>query len=157
MWRCVRICVCVQVAREEEDDFGMEMDMPEMDDLSSVAEQPSMSMGLMGEAPGALDETKAFFEDSQLVNEEDVEAEAEAPTEEELKEWSSRTRKTLRLLKNHMDDNETVDTGKLLQGCSRPTAAAVFYQLLVLKTHNKLDVQQDAPYSNIMVSQVAAA
>jgi chromatin segregation and condensation protein Rec8/ScpA/Scc1 (kleisin family) len=40
----------------------------------------------------------------------------------------------------------------IVDGTNRATAAAVFYQLLVLKTHKYIDLEQDSPYADITIS-----
>jgi len=42
----------------------------------------------------------------------------------------------------------------LVEGHSRKEAARIFYQLLVLKSHSVVQVQQAAPYEDITISQL---
>lgn len=71
--------------------------------------------------------------------------------EEELFGWSSRTKKMHQNLANHMKNKKSVQFDKVVEGKARNTAAGVFYQLLVLKSHSIIDVEQKQAYSDITI------
>jgi len=64
--------------------------------------------------------------------------------------WSSRTQKILRYL-NTKDDKEFCYQD-LIQGKARKTAVGLVYELLVLKTHDHIEIDQQKPYGQIKFS-----
>jgi cohesin complex subunit SCC1 len=78
--------------------------------------------------------------------------------------WHKHTVKVLSMLKNQMSNGEeegedAVPKGsglsydKLSKGCSRHTAASVFFELLQLKTWDFIELDQEESYGDIQVSQ----
>jgi len=68
-------------------------------------------------------------------------------------EFSRRTKKMLTLLSNQMKGKKSINFSSIVRGKTRQTAAAVFYQLLVLKTRTYVDLQQKAPYEEIVITE----
>jgi cohesin complex subunit SCC1 len=72
--------------------------------------------------------------------------------------WHKHTVKVLSLLKNRMgrdDDEDTegqISYNDISKGCSRRTAASVFFELLQLKTWDFIELDQEESYGDIMVS-----
>ncbi|KAG8082456.1 hypothetical protein GUJ93_ZPchr0014g47132 [Zizania palustris] len=71
---------------------------------------------------------------------------------------STRTRTVARyfhqLLEDHkcQQGNNSVRLGQVLQGRKRETSARFFYETLVLKSHGLIEVNQEQPYEEIIVS-----
>jgi cohesin complex subunit SCC1 len=80
-------------------------------------------------------------------------SQSEEEEEEQLFGWSSRTKKMHQTLSNAMKKQKSVQFEKVVEGKARNTAAGVFYQLLVLKSHSVIDVEQPKPYSDIKISK----
>jgi len=68
-------------------------------------------------------------------------------------EWTRRTKKMLTYLGKEMTNKPSIKFSKVVQGKTRQTAAAVFYQLLVLKTHTYVNLQQEQPYGDITITK----
>lgn len=76
--------------------------------------------------------------------------------EAEQGDFSFRTKKMQQLLKNRMARTKSVGLMELCEGHSRKVAANIFYQLLVLKSHSVIQVNQKAPYQDIRISDLKA-
>lgn len=107
---------------------------------------------------------KASVKDAQRLQDmqsffgEAVSSAPQAEEEEDAKEQQramQRTRKTHQVLKNEMKKRNTdsLHFNEWMKERSRTTAAAVFYQLLVLKSHQHINVSQDAPFEDITISK----
>lgn len=66
--------------------------------------------------------------------------------------WSRRTRKMHQWLDREMQNKEKMSF-ESLGDMSAKTAASVFYQLLVLKTHSYISVEQEEAYGDILISK----
>merc|ERR1712150_239406 len=66
--------------------------------------------------------------------------------------WSRRTRKMHQWLDREMRDKENLSF-ESLGNMSTKTASSVFYQLLVLKTHSYINVDQEESYGDIVISK----
>jgi len=86
------------------------------------------------------DEASVFFGDDKQEGKEST-------------DWSQRTKKMLTFLSNQLKNKEEIEFNKLVEGKRRKVAAAVFYQLLVLKSHSCIDLQQEEPYGEILVKK----
>lgn len=161
-----------QIPMEEEEDFPPpqqeddDMPMPFDDDIEqppSPEDQPAEISGLdiSGEGMGAFE--------LGLVNdfEEDIGPRQEGGSDavSSSSKWHKHTVKVLSLLKQNMtsgakeDDDEEGQTkatelsyDKLSAGCSRRTAASVFFEILQLKTWDFIEVEQDEPYADITLT-----
>jgi len=83
-------------------------------------------------------------------------AAAAAPADEPRQEgFSARTVKCYDFLKRELQSQPTVSFEATMQASRHPrqTAASLFYELLVLKTHDFIAVDQPAPYGDIEVSK----
>lgn len=79
--------------------------------------------------------------------------------------WHPHTVKVFEMLKRHMpppSDEEVEEKQvdmlsyhQLSQGCSRRTAAGVFFELLQLKTWDFIDLEQDDAFGDILVTRGA--
>lgn len=68
--------------------------------------------------------------------------------------WSDRTIKMFYALRGRLTDatpSTTLQT--LIEGKSRSTAAAIFLETLVLKTHDYIDIAQSEPYGDIAITR----
>jgi len=76
---------------------------------------------------------------------------------EEAGKWHPHTSKVLGMLKNNMveSNNGALSFNNLSVGCSRRTAAGVFFELLQLKTWDFIDVNQKEAYGDITVTEGA--
>ncbi|KAG2251825.1 sister chromatid cohesion 1 protein 2 isoform X3 [Brassica napus] len=95
--------------------------------------------------------------DAILMNEEQVNAHETEDLQQET--WSARTRNVAKFLeKTFLEQREKGEEEKasLLQLCRGRTqkeSARLFYETLVLKTKGYLEVKQDHPYSDILLSR----
>lgn len=84
-------------------------------------------------------------------------AEGETPSQDVsaaggVKGWSVRTRgvaSRLQQVFREGGEEKSVPLEGLLEGYGRKTAAKMFFEVLVLKTSNYIDVKQEEPYGNV--------
>ncbi|KAG7382174.1 Double-strand-break repair protein rad21 [Phytophthora pseudosyringae] len=70
--------------------------------------------------------------------------------------WHPHTVKVMKVLRKSLNDKEEVTYKQLTKKTQdRRTAAALFFELLQLKTLDYVDVEQAAPYSDIKISKAA--
>ncbi|KAG7380074.1 Double-strand-break repair protein rad21 [Phytophthora boehmeriae] len=70
--------------------------------------------------------------------------------------WHPHTVKVMKVLRTSLDNKEEVTYKQLTKKKpDRRTAAALFFELLQLKTLDYVDIQQAAPYSDIKISKAA--
>jgi cohesin complex subunit SCC1 len=108
-------------------------DVNETGDTSKAADDSILGQDTDGNADGNVAENRA---ESKRTN-----------------GWSKRTRKMHQFLSNTLVDDKPLQFNEMVQGKSRKTAACIFYELLVLKTTDYIDVQQDQPYADITISK----
>jgi hypothetical protein len=124
------------------------------------------------EETGILPEEPSFFEPElpdrttdeetrMRIEDEDEEAQARARQDEReatekpptAKELIARTQKMYALLKKKFEAKDSLSFGELLgDSATRATAAGNFYQLLVLKTEDYVQVLQPKPYGDITIT-----
>lgn len=94
-----------------------------------------------------------LIEDDFLdVKEGAAEATREVTTEEwEQASWSKRTQKMMANLRTGFEAQEELSFNDMTHKKSRRTAAACLFELLVLKTKDFVQIQQDEPYGDIIV------
>jgi len=73
--------------------------------------------------------------------------------EEELFGWSQRTKKMHQILTTEMRNKKSVQFDKIVDGKARNVAAGIFYQMLVLKTHSVISVDQKKPFEDFTISK----
>lgn len=73
--------------------------------------------------------------------------------EEENQPWSKRTIKMREFLGKSFGDDDKISYTNLIAGKKRHTAAGTFFELLVLKTKNYIDIEQRAPYEEIFIKK----
>jgi cohesin complex subunit SCC1 len=104
------------------------------------------------------------LEDDIVGDEDDPRQEAGDDAVSSMGKWHKHTVKVYSMLKDNMtapeedEDAEESKPGrlsynKLSAGCSRRTAAGVFFELLQLKTWDYIDLDQDESYGDIKVSR----
>ncbi|CAH8358047.1 unnamed protein product [Eruca vesicaria subsp. sativa] len=95
--------------------------------------------------------------DAILMNEEQVNAHGTEDLQQET--WSARTRSVAKFLeKTFLEQREKGEEEKasllhLCRGRTQKESARLFYETLVLKTKGYLEVKQDHPYSDILLSR----
>ncbi|WOL02436.1 sister chromatid cohesion 1 protein 3-like isoform X2 [Canna indica] len=73
-------------------------------------------------------------------------------------QWSSRTRFVAQYLYDKLshrkgeEQKASLSLHQLMQGSKRSDCARFFYEILILKEHQCVDVDQDSPYSEIIIS-----
>ncbi|XP_013587887.1 PREDICTED: sister chromatid cohesion 1 protein 2-like isoform X2 [Brassica oleracea var. oleracea] len=118
--------------------------------------RPSNSFTFFDECPSAFCEDRRDL-DAILMNEEQVNAHETEDLQQET--WLARTRNVAKFLeKTFLEQREKGEEEKasLLQLCRGRTqkeSARLFYETLVLKTKGYLEVKQDHPYSDILLSR----
>ncbi|GMH91521.1 hypothetical protein TrST_g5336 [Triparma strigata] len=81
------------------------------------------------------------------LNVEDVKVDAAG------NKWHPHTAKVLSMLKSNMSGSKSLSFDALSVGCSRRTAAGVFFELLQLKTWDYIEVEQTEAYGDIAVAK----
>jgi len=71
------------------------------------------------------------------------------------KSMTERTLKVMNIFNETFKTQSEIDLNKMVAGKKRITAARCFYEVLVLKTKNFIDVKQDAPYADITITKSA--
>ena len=75
--------------------------------------------------------------------------------------WHKHTVKVLSMLKNLIGDRDSgfdgsnsgeVSYDQICKGCSRHTAASVFFELLQLKTWDFIELEQHESYSDVLIT-----
>ena len=69
--------------------------------------------------------------------------------------WHPHTRKVYQLMREELQDKSATTTASfqsLTEGCSRRTAAAIFFEVLQLKTWDILEVDQKSAYGDIVLT-----
>ncbi|XP_018484795.2 sister chromatid cohesion 1 protein 2 isoform X2 [Raphanus sativus] len=119
--------------------------------------RPGNSFTSFEEHPSEICEDRRDL-DAILMNEEQVNAQDE--TEDLQQEtWSARTRNVAKFLeKTFLEQREKGEEEKaslleLCRGRTQKESARLFYETLVLKTKGYLEVKQDHPYSDILLSR----
>ena len=69
--------------------------------------------------------------------------------------WHPHTVKVLDMLRKNMEGEDTLNYNDLSKGCSRRTAAGVFFELLQLKSWNYIELQQGGAYGDIVIAKGA--
>ncbi|ETW01444.1 hypothetical protein H310_06959 [Aphanomyces invadans] len=129
-------------------DHGIEMrDDDEQKEEEREVDEDAVHLGL------DLDLTLAPVNDIQ-ANLGTLEESAAATTTAVDHKWHPHTVKVLRVLRQALEDKETVSYKALAKTTrSRRTAAALFFEMLQLKTLDFIDVDQPKPYGNIHISK----
>jgi len=104
----------------------------------------------------------SHYEEPQVAAEEQTEADREREEkkrEEELvpvESWSERTLRMQRFLRQMFDSAPSIKElsfKALVEGQSKKVVAGTFFEFLVLKTKNRIDLRQEYPYGDILVSK----
>jgi hypothetical protein len=95
-------------------------------------------------------------ERERLLRERSIRDQEELKRHVAEKGVTDRTLKVMNIFNETFKHQDQVNFNRMLEGKQRVTAARCFYELLVLKTRNFVDVQQDAPYENIIVTKPTA-
>lgn len=143
-----------------QDDFGSAAYQPEDVDASSVAsDRSNFSIGAQNDLEKELYEVDEVGDDDQprqVAGDELV---------SHTTKWHKHTVRVLGMFKRNMkssnadeDDAEEMEKqtqlsyNKLSQGCSRRTAAGVFFEMLQLKTWDFVELNQDRSYGDISIT-----
>jgi len=151
-----------------QDEFGTveykNDDLAEDDDLSVHSDRSSFSLGAVN------DLEKELYE---VGNEEEAEDQPRQAAGDELvshtTKWHKHTVRVLGMLKRNMESSQNAEEddadlddeemnkpsqlsyNKLSAGCSRRTAAGVFFEMLQLKTWDFVELNQDKSYGDITI------
>ncbi|XP_050911958.1 sister chromatid cohesion 1 protein 4 isoform X26 [Lathyrus oleraceus] len=96
--------------------------------------------------------------DDEIIDDDDDDADGFAPgaegTQLENSGWSSRTRAVAKYLqtlfdKEDLHGRQSLHLDKILVGKTRKEASRMFFETLVLKTRDYIDVEQTKPFANI--------
>ncbi|CAK8542549.1 unnamed protein product [Lathyrus sativus] len=96
--------------------------------------------------------------DDEIIDDDDDDADGFAPgaegTQLENSGWSSRTRAVAKYLqtlfdKEDLHGKQNLHLDKILAGKTRKEASRMFFETLVLKTRDYIDVEQTEPFANI--------
>eukprot|EP00035_Acanthoeca_spectabilis_P023278 m.448629 g.448629 ORF g.448629 m.448629 type:complete len:577 (-) comp19688_c0_seq1:1630-3360(-) len=138
-----------------------EMPMPfeaEQNPIDETVDEPSRA----GSAVLGNDTTMGsdFAEDPSVLHsrvEEELEEEQITSTEFGEDHLTSRTKKMIESLQKGFEDSKTgaLSYNKMTQKKSRRTAAACLFELLVLKTKDYIDIEQDSPFGDLTITAAA--
>mmetsp|Transcript_36913 Transcript_36913/g.60020 ORF Transcript_36913/g.60020 Transcript_36913/m.60020 type:complete len:700 (+) Transcript_36913:250-2349(+) len=67
--------------------------------------------------------------------------------------WHQRTVNMMKLCSRLLEDKEELTYQSLAKGRKRRTVASCFFEILQLKTWDRIELSQDAPYENIIISR----
>lgn len=96
--------------------------------------------------------TNSFFDDANGdVEGEDEEGASESNTAGQG--LSLRTRKMYSFLQQKLDNKENVTYQEVAQKVTRHTAAGMFFETLMLKSKNYIDVSQNGAYEDVVISR----
>lgn len=90
------------------------------------------------------------------VKDSDVEMdEDDDMVNEDVKKWSIRTKRMLAFFKGKMKEKKTneISYQELVDGKARAVAAGTFFEALVLKSHNFVELNQSSPYGDIKIKK----
>ena len=134
--------------------------MPDGDwDAGNTAPYPTPNPGGKGEHAAGLSgledlltgKTPGGGEDASEIAEEETPSQDKSASQG-VKGWSVRTKGVANRLQQVFQEKgmeESVPLDGLLGGYGRRTAAKMFFEVLVLKTSNFIDVKQESPYGNV--------
>ena len=94
------------------------------------------------ESDGEAEENGGADDDDDVIN-------------EDVKKWSVRTKRMLAFFKGKMREYNTdeISYQDLVSGKARTVAAGTFFEALVLKSHNFVELSQDKPYGDISIKK----
>ncbi|CAN8272938.1 unnamed protein product [Cochlearia groenlandica] len=149
--------VCEQVEIAPETPMRESMSIPYFKDPETCEKEtrPASSFTYFDEHPSGFSKDRDL--DDILINDEQVNENATEDLRQET--WSARTRSVVKFLeKKFMEQKEKEEEEKvsLLQVCRGRTqkeSARLFYETLMLKTKGYLEVKQDHPYSDIILTR----
>jgi len=136
---------------EEEQYFEADVDASSTPGKGSIASHSSFSLG----------HVNALEQDLFNTDEDEVGSDQRQNSGTELvsssAKWHPHTVKVFGMLKRNMTDGERNELSydEISKGCSRKTAASVFFELLQLKTWDFIEVHQDESYADIQVQKGA--
>ena len=102
----------------------------------------------------AVNDIAGVDDDDDNNNNNNGEADA-VDTRDPGQKWHPHTTKVLDMLRRNMEGQHSLSYDELSKGCSRRTAAGVFFELLQLKSWNFVEIQQQGPYGDIVISKGA--
>jgi cohesin complex subunit SCC1 len=70
--------------------------------------------------------------------------------------FSERTQKMGQYLEKSFSTEERLSFNALFEGKNKRTVAVAFFELLVLKSNKLIDLQQDEPYGDIIITKTDA-
>mmetsp|Transcript_85500 Transcript_85500/g.207226 ORF Transcript_85500/g.207226 Transcript_85500/m.207226 type:complete len:473 (-) Transcript_85500:24-1442(-) len=146
-----------------EDFGGMEMggfDEPPVDaggmdaDITLGGEEVADELGVPdAELEGDADELGMKLSMSEKSGKSALEAEPLADSSGPSGKWNTRTKRVLETLNASLESRESISYRDLAGKSSRHTVAGCFFELLVLKSWDVVDVEQDEAYDEIHISK----
>ncbi len=131
-------------------------DIAEDDEISVRSDRSSFSLGAVNDLEKELyeigDETATGGEERQMAGVELVSHNSK---------WHKHTVRVLGMLKRKLqsndrdedqDESNELSYNKLIAGCSRRTAAGVFFEMLQLKTWDFVELEQNKSYGDITIT-----
>ena len=83
-----------------------------------------------------------------------LQEDGERVEEQEKRRWNKRTQQMMNILSRHMPESEDTTTFKTLLGRNnRKQVASKFYTFLVLKKMQAVEVEQNEPYGDIIITR----
>eukprot|EP00742_Colponemidia_sp_Colp-10_P004357 GILJ01004649.1.p1 GENE.GILJ01004649.1~~GILJ01004649.1.p1 ORF type:complete len:570 (-),score=150.44 GILJ01004649.1:162-1871(-) len=143
----------------ENDVFDVGFDMPEAVDMSMDRSAIFAGEGEEGAQQVAQQQQQQEGEEEeeeQGGEEEEATAETSSSNVVSNVPWSQRSAKMLQLLQSELKGKtKTLSLNSLTAGKDRKTAAGSFFELLVLKTRDFIDVEQREPFGDIKIKKTA--
>jgi hypothetical protein len=142
---------------KEEEKEGKDEDMPPAE-IPGTEDTGLGDITMLPDAERTIDDEEArrqAEEDAQAREKEREERERAEMSEKppSAKELIARTQKMYALLKKKFGETDSLSFSELLgDSPNRATAAGSFYQLLVLKTEDYIQVKQPKPYGDIAIT-----
>eukprot|EP00485_Elphidium_margaritaceum_P009846 CAMPEP_0202685552 /NCGR_PEP_ID=MMETSP1385-20130828/1344_1 /ASSEMBLY_ACC=CAM_ASM_000861 /TAXON_ID=933848 /ORGANISM="Elphidium margaritaceum" /LENGTH=767 /DNA_ID=CAMNT_0049339931 /DNA_START=31 /DNA_END=2334 /DNA_ORIENTATION=+ len=115
---------------------------PPIDELDG--EQPPLQLSLESHDTASVDE--------QQHNIDDMREHRERAAQLGLRDWSKRAKKTFAYFKNQPEKEFSFDE-MMKAGTKRETVVGIFYELLVFKNSDLVDLQQTEPYGDITITK----
>ncbi len=110
------------------------------------------------EPQAALEEVELPQSQSQQQQQqEEGEQSQQQPEQNDEADGPLRTKRSLRFrayLNGQFEQTDTLSFDAMVEGKNRSTVAGSFYELLLFKTHNVVDLKQERPYGDIQITLV---
>jgi cohesin complex subunit SCC1 len=111
-------------------------------------------------APTISEEEKTKIIEEEMARERELRERSRRDQEELRRTYvesgiTDRTLKVMNIFNEAFKAQTEINLNKMIEGKKRITAARCFYEVLVLKTKNFIDVRQESPYADIVIRRGA--